>query len=86
MLELGFIYSLPIIYKDNVFAIFFYRCKQWSGSVDEKVFWLLFSKKVTELADGFRDSKIEFYRANSLTLYYFNLNKVGSAANLSAKY
>ncbi len=54
--------------------------------MDEKVFWLLFSKKVTELADGFRDSKIEFYRANSLTLYYFNLNKVGSAANLSAKY
>ncbi|BFM54075.1 hypothetical protein JUNP402_2196 [Acinetobacter baumannii] len=54
MLELGFIYSLPIIYKDNVFAIFFYRSKQWSGSVDEKVFWLLFSKKVTELAECFR--------------------------------
>lgn len=69
-----------------MFCNIFYRWKQWSGSVDDKVFWLLFSKKVTELADCFRDRKVGFHRANSLTLYYFNLNKVGSAANLSAKY
>ncbi|EXB05870.1 hypothetical protein J512_1820 [Acinetobacter baumannii 1295743] len=37
-----------------MFLQYFYRCKQWSGSVDEKVFWLLFFKKVTELADCFR--------------------------------
>jgi len=49
-------------------------------------FLVTFFKKVTELADCFRDRKAEFHRVNSLTLYHLNLNKVGSAANLSAKY
>lgn len=51
-----------------------------------KFFGYFFSKKATELATYFRYLKVGFHRANSLTLYYFNLNKVGSAANLSAKY
>jgi len=49
-------------------------------------FFGYFFKKITELAACFRNLKVGFHRANSLTLYYFNLNKVGSAANLSAKY
>ena len=51
-----------------------------------KFFGYFFQKKVTELAAYFRDLKVGVHRANSLTLYYFNLNKVGSAASLSAKY
>lgn len=69
-----------------MFLKYFYRWKQWSGSVDDNVFLITFSKKVTELAVCFRDRKVGFHRANSLNLYHFNLNKVGSAANLSAKY
>jgi len=73
LLELVFIYSLPIIYKDNVFAIFFIDVNRGAGSVDVKVFWLLFPKKVTELADCFRDRKVGFYRVNSSILYLFEL-------------
>lgn len=51
-----------------------------------KFFGYFFQKKVTELADCFRDRKVGFHRVNSLIQYHLNLNKVGSAANLSAKY
>ncbi|ENV93546.1 hypothetical protein F937_02946 [Acinetobacter calcoaceticus ANC 3680] len=49
-------------------------------------FFGYFFQKVTELADCFRDRKVGFHLVDSSILYHLNLNKVGSAANLSAKY
>ncbi|AZB94915.1 hypothetical protein DKE46_011225 [Acinetobacter pittii] len=60
---LNFIHSLPIIYKDNVFAIFL------KNENREQVLWMrkflvTFLKKVMELATFFGDKTVRLRRDN----------------------